>query len=210
MSRKILFMGDSVTDCGKKLGSGSQVIIGQGYPLMVAGRLGADYPAQYEFVNSGISGHRVVDLYARIKCDAWNHKPDVFSILIGINDVWHELAGNGVEADRFYTVYKMLVEDSMKVLPGVKMILMEPFVLRGKATDEHWDYFFKETKLRAEATKQIAAETRQHFLPLQNVFDEATKLAPGDYWIDDGVHPFPAGHQLIADAWIELFKKEIM
>ena len=121
---KILFQGDSITDCGR--GNG----LGQGYPLLVSARLGLDAPDKYEFLNFGISGHRVVDVYARIKKDGWNHNPDVFSILIGINDVWHELGGgNGVEADRFYTVLKMLADDTIARFPDIRMIFMEPFTL---------------------------------------------------------------------------------
>ena len=121
---KILFQGDSITDCGRGTG------LGQGYPLLISARLGLDAPGEHEFLNFGISGNRVVDVYARIKKDGWNHEPDVFSILIGINDVWHELGGgNGVEADRFYTVLKMLADDTIARFPGIRMIFMEPFTL---------------------------------------------------------------------------------
>lgn len=87
---KIVFLGDSITDVGKNLTNGSTIAIGQGYPLIVDAKLSASFPGKYEFHNAGVSGSRVVDLYARIKSDAWNRLPDVISILIGVNDVWHE------------------------------------------------------------------------------------------------------------------------
>jgi lysophospholipase L1-like esterase len=201
---KILFQGDSITDCGR--GNG----LGQGYPLLVSARLGLDAPDKYEFLNFGISGNRVVDVYARIKKDGWNHEPDVFSILIGINDVWHELGGqNGVEADRFYTVLKMLADDTIARFPKIRMIFMEPFTLNTGVVAENWDYFREETALRARAVERVARETNQLYLPLQHLFDAACEKADASYWLRDGVHPTAAGHQMIADAWLDLFEREI-
>ena len=65
---KILFQGDSITDVGRNNHSGSLIPIGQGYACLIASRLGADEPGKYDFVNLGISGNRIVDVYARIKC----------------------------------------------------------------------------------------------------------------------------------------------
>lgn len=204
----IHFQGDSITDVGRNATRGSMTSIGQGYPLLIHAQLSARFPQKYHFTNAGISGNRIVDVYARIKQDTWNLHPDFISILIGINDVWHEADGqNGVDARRFYNVYRMLVDDTMRVLPGVKMLLMEPFVVKGSATEAKWDYFRDETVLRREAVCRIAEETNQFFLPLQELFDEACKVAPAQCWIADGVHPTPAGHQLIADAWIKKFEE---
>lgn len=204
---KILFLGDSITDVGRNISNGSLVSIGQGYALMVSGQLGVRYPGRFTFENRGISGNRVVDIYARIKADCWNEKPDVVSVLVGVNDVWHELAcNNGVDYERFYRVYRALVTDTMHALPNVKMMLMEPFVLHGTATNESWDVFHREVLLRAEATKRIAEETGVLFVPLQQNLDSACSICPVPYWLGDGVHPTPAGHQLIADAWVEAFE----
>jgi len=203
-------MGDSITDVGRNTNNGSQISIGQGYPLLVTGRLGVKYPGQFNFVNTGVSGNRVVNIYARIKADVWNYAPDVHSILIGVNDVWHELNGNGVENDRYDAVYRMYISDTLKRFPNMKIIIMEPFVLHGSATDEHWDMFEPEVALRAATAKKIAADFGLSFLPLQKMFDDACKICPASYWLADGVHPTPAGHQLIADAWLDLFEKEIV
>ena len=208
---KILFQGDSITDTGRNTERGSLLNIGQGYAMLCSATLGAKYPNRFSFENRGISGNRIVDVYARIKVDGWNLAPDVMSVLIGVNDVWHELGGkNGVEADRFYRVYKMLVDDTMNALPNIRMILMEPFVLNCGATADNWGYFKSETALRAEAVKTIASECGQIFLPLQKMFDDACALAPAEYWIGDGVHPTVAGHKLIADTWIETFENKIL
>lgn len=204
---KIVFQGDSITDVGRNTNNGSQVSIGQGYALIADAFLSARYPGRYEFENRGVSGNRIVDVYARIKADVWNLQPDVLSVLIGINDVWHEQWGNGVDAVRFYNVYSMLVKDTLERFPLCKLILMEPFVLKGTATQENWQMFSAETRLRAEAVKRVAAENGVIFLPLQNVFDEALAKADASYWLRDGVHPTPAGHQLIAERWIDCFEQ---
>ncbi|MBQ9920892.1 MAG: lysophospholipase, partial [Clostridia bacterium] len=85
---RILFQGDSITDAGRA--RDNDINLGTGYPMLVKATLGFEEPGKYEFFNRGISGNRVVDLYARIKNDIINLKPDVMSILIGVNDVWHE------------------------------------------------------------------------------------------------------------------------
>lgn len=203
--KTILFQGDSITDCGRNYNNGSLLNIGQSYPLICGAKLGFENPQKYNFVNRGISGNRIVDLYARVKCDFWNEKPDVLSILIGVNDVWHELNGNGVEADRFDRVYRMLLSDTLERFPNLKLMLLEPFILQGTATTEHWDLFSSRVPENAEIVRKIAEDFGAKFVPLQAKFDEATKIAPNDYWLGDGVHPTIFGHQLIANEWLKAF-----
>ena len=106
--KRILFFGDSVTDCGRA--HNSLVDAGKGYAAFVKSELTYKYPTKYEFINKGISGNRIVDLYARKKVDLINLSPDYISILIGVNDVAHELYHkNGVNAKRYEDVYSMLV-----------------------------------------------------------------------------------------------------
>ena len=205
---KVLFLGDSITDAGRSIGNGSQISIGQGYAMLVAAKLSRAYPGQYEFLNYGISGNRIVDIYARIKADCWNHRPDVISILVGINDVAHEYsAGNGVDNDRFYRVYRMLIQDTLERLPGVKLILMEPFLTDGPNPSENRSAILKEVALRGQSVRRLAEEFNLAFVPLQDPIDEASRDVGSEYWVPDNVHPSPAGHQLIADAWLEAFEK---
>ena len=208
---KILFQGDSITDCGRNTSNGSMISIGQGYAMLVCAALGYKYPQEYEFENRGISGNRVVDVYSRIKADGWNLEPDVFSILIGVNDVWHEIGGgNGVDAARYEKVYRMMIEDTLERLPDTKFMILEPFVLKAAATEEKWDEFKREVALRAAAAKRVAEDYNLVFVPLQEKFDAATeKTNDASYWLADGVHPTPAGHGLIAEAWLEAFEKNI-
>jgi len=207
----IVFQGDSITDVGRNTTNGSMTSLGQGYPLMVTGDLGARHPEAFTFINRGISGNRIVDIYARIKRDVWNLKPDVFSLLIGVNDVWHEQGtdGNGVDAKRFEKMYQILVEDTLERFPNVKMMILEPFVLKGTATEAAWDMFEPEVALRAAAAKRTAEKYNLVFVPLQKIFDEACNRAPEAYWLADGVHPTAAGHRLIADEWEKAFYAEV-
>ena len=98
MAKRILFQGDSITDCSRSRSDLTEM--GGGYPRLVKAALGMDHPGEYEFINRGISGNRIVDLYARIKADFINLKPDYASIYIGVNDAWHEIGSqNGVDTD---------------------------------------------------------------------------------------------------------------
>lgn len=213
---KILFYGDSITDAGRNREMTTHLFgLGCGYVRAVADRLQGNDPEKYEIINRGISGNRVVDLYARIKIDAWNLKPDVLSILIGVNDVWHEVSGqNGVEIDRFENVYRMMLADTKKALPDTKIILCEPFVLKGVSTESTEEFPDKYEKFcvvyqYAEVVKKLAKEFDIPFLPLQEAFNKASKGGKEAYYLADGVHPHVAGATLIADEWVKLFKEKI-
>lgn len=203
---KILFQGDSITDAGRA--RDNDVNVGMGYPLLVKANLGFERPGEYEFINRGIGGNRIVDVYARIKKDIINIKPDVMSILIGVNDVWHELGEepNGVDADKYYKIYEMLIEEVKAALPDIKIIIIEPFVLRGSATDAKWDSFEPEVKKRAEMAKKISEKYSLPYIQLQKGFDELSETTGTGYWLRDGVHPTAMGHEYIKNEWIKKFK----
>lgn len=211
-AKKILFMGDSITDA--KRDRELDAYMGAGYATMVAGELGHKEPYVFEFVNRGISGNRIVDLHARIKQDMINLQPDYISILIGVNDVWHEYTRqNGVDADKFEVLYDMMIAELQRDIPGVKIMIMEPFVLPGSKTRTEedkpgrWEHFSSETPLRAAAAKRIAEKYDLVFVPLQAEFDRVNADAPDGYWLRDGVHPTAAGHDLIKQAWLKGFEK---
>ncbi|MBQ7225574.1 MAG: SGNH/GDSL hydrolase family protein [Clostridia bacterium] len=204
---RILFQGDSITDADRSREDSTR--LGRGYPLLVEAALGLEEPDKHEFINRGISGNRIVDLYARIKCDIINLKPDVMSILIGVNDVWHEIgeSPNGVSADKFFKIYSMLIEEIKEALPSIKIMILEPFVLEACSTTEHWEFFKTEVSKRAEAARKIAEKYSLPFIPLQTGFDELAKKAPNSYWLGDGVHPTAKGHEFIKSQWLKAFKE---
>ncbi|MBR2411699.1 MAG: SGNH/GDSL hydrolase family protein [Clostridia bacterium] len=206
--KTIVFQGDSITDAGRNRDRDSER--GIGYPTLVAGELGYKYPAEYDFINEGVSGDRIVDLYARIKRDIIHRRPDYLTILIGINDVWHEInERNGVENKKFFRVYCSLIEELKAVLPDLKIFILEPFVLKASATEKAWSVFRRETEMRAESAKAVAEKYGLFFIPLQEKFDEAATKAEASYWLSDGVHPTAAGHELIARELIPVLEKEI-
>ena len=201
---KILFQGDSITDALRERTNGRHM--GIGYPTLVSAALGYERDAEYEFINRGISGNRIVDLYARVKCDIINLAPDLISILIGVNDTWHEFDfANGVSAERFYDLYCMLIEDVMAALPKVKLMILEPFVLDAAATEGRYKEFRGEVELRAAAARRVAEKYGLTFVPLQEGFDRLAQEKPATFWLSDGVHPTDAGHEFIKRKWIEAF-----
>ena len=205
---RILFQGDSITDASRN--RERDCMRGHGYATIVSGKLGFDYPNEYEFINRGVGGNRVTDLLARIQCHIINLEPDVMSILIGVNDVWHEInSQNGVRTELFEHVYNILIQEVKAAKPDIKIMIMEPFVLKGSATEENWDAFKNGVAEKAAAVKRVAEKNGLPFISLQDKFDEACKKAPEDYWLFDGVHPTAAGHELIAREWIKKFEEII-
>ena len=212
MSKIILFQGDSITDC--KRNREEDHFRGSGYATMVSGVLGAEAPFEYKFINRGIGGNRIVDLLARIRRDMVNLKPDYMSVLIGVNDVWHEYTSqNGVSTERFERVYDMIIEELKQELPDLKIMILEPFILPGSATgntDAHpsrWEFFNEGVRKNACACKRIAEKHGLVYAPLQEMFDKANENAPDGYWLFDGVHPTAAGHELIKRAWLKGFEE---
>ncbi len=211
MSKLILFQGDSITDCGRDRNNDANP--GNGYPRLVKASLGYDCPNEYEFINRGISGNRIVDVYARIKADIINLKPDYLSIYIGVNDVWHELGHkNGVETPKFKKIYSMLLDEVKEACPDTKIFLIAPFVIKGGGTynpddTSYYEAFVKDVAEKEQVVKELAKEYGLPCIELQPAFDEACKKAPDSYWTADGVHPTPMGHELIKRLWLETFEK---
>ncbi len=202
--KNILFQGDSITDAGRIYENPDS--LGSGYANLVSAALGYERLNEYKFLNRGISGNRIVDLLARIKCDMINLKPDYMSILIGVNDVWHELDySNGVDSELFQTYYEIMIVELKKALPELKIMIMEPFLLKGPDTESKWEVFRCEVKKRAQAARNIAKKYNLTFVPLMKAFDDAQKDAPSTYWSADGVHPTAAGHEIIKREWIKAF-----
>ena len=142
------------------------------------------------------------DLAARWQQDAIDLEPAILSILIGVNDIWHKLGGHysGTVAD-YETGYRELLQRSLKELPGARIVVCEPFVLRCGAVNESW---FPEFDQRRAVARKLAEELRLDFVPFQSMFDAAARLARPAYWAGDGVHPTLAGHALMTKTWREV------
>ena len=202
--KTLVFQGDSITDCGRVTSGGAgypKDLWGPGYAGMIATQLMGDQPGKWEIINRGISGHRIVDLYARWRIDTLNFHPDIISMLIGVNDTGHEICNqNGVEVPRYDMIYRMLMDWTLEANPETKFVLMEPFVFPMGNVNDEW---IADVKKRQDVVKKIAEDYKQIFIPLQSVFNAALENSPQEYWMSDGVHPTPAGHHLIRKAWLE-------
>lgn len=207
----LLFQGDSITDAGR-LKDGPQAndaaSLGNGYARLAAARLLTDFPGITTH-NRGISGNRVWNLRDRWDADALDLNPTVVSILIGVNDTWHGVAkgqpvdvpGGGTSLAEFDRIYRELLERTKAQLPGVKLVICEPFVVECGAVLEM--NFHPDIDERTKLVHAIAEDFADVFVPFQSVFNDAIKRAEPAYWAHDGVHPTLAGHQLMADAWLK-------
>lgn len=201
----VLFQGDSITDCGRNQGDAlpnHAAALGTGYPLLIASAVLDQRPERdLSFFNRGVSGNRVPDLQERWQHDTLDVIPDVLSVLIGVNDLWHKLMGrsNGT-VDEYETGYDALLSQAKNALPGLRIIVLEPFVLRTGSVTDAW---FPEFDQRRAAAQRVAQRAGARFLPLQAMFDDLARRAPPAYWAADGVHPTPAGHGAIAQAWMD-------
>ena len=199
----VLFQGDSITDASRNrmvLEPNVARALGTGYPLLVASDVLRDRPERgYRFINRGISGNKVPDLAQRWATDTLALQPDVLSILIGVNDYWHHLLNGypGTVKD-YEDAYTALIDQTRRELPRVRLVILEPFVLRTGAVDARW---FPEFDERRAAAARVAQRARATWVPLQEKLDSAARKTGPGYWAADGVHPTPAGHELIAEQW---------
>ena len=199
----VLFQGDSITDSGRNRSATEPNTaggLGSGYPLLVTSAVLAERATrELQFYNRGISGNKVPDLQQRWTADTLDLKPDVLSILIGVNDFWHTLThGYTGTVQDYEQQFTALLDETRRALPQVRLIVFEPFVLRTGAVDARW---FPEFDQRRAAAARVAAHAGAKFVPLQAIFDNETRAAPPAYWAADGVHPTPAGHAVIAEQW---------
>ena len=200
--KTILFQGDSITACHRE---GDD--LGQGYAMLIARALEEAHPGQFRFINRGVSGDRITDLYARRQADIFDVKPDVLSILVGINGVWHEQTGNGgVDVETYLDTYDKLLREIKKKLPDTKILLMEPFVNEGSATEADIEYFEGEIAMRSEAVQMLCAKHDLFFLPLQFDLYDLEEQKPAGHWTLDGIHPTLNFHEHMAKKWVKAFE----
>ena len=202
----ILFQGDSITDAGRNKetkDANTQAAFGAGYVLLTAAELLNSLPVkELKIYNKGISGNKVFQLADRWQTDCLDLKPSVLSILIGVNDYWHKHNGKYDGTPEIYEKdYRALLKRSREALPGLKLVIGEPFAVLGcKAVDNTW---FPEFDAYRAIAKKLATEFDAIFIPYHDIFTKAAKVAPPTYWTADGVHPSVAGAKLMASAWIK-------
>jgi lysophospholipase L1-like esterase len=204
---KILFQGDSITDAFRKPDEiNSAYQLGNGYVFLIAAQLAARFPEKnWDFVNRGVSGNKILDLKNRWTNDVLMIRPNVLTIFIGVNDTLAAMQGQpSTNEQEFASAYQFLLQETRQHLPDTRFVLMEPFLLEVGEVRKSWCDHLRSRQLLVQA---IASETMSDFVPTQQIFDNASKIREPAFWSYDGIHPTHAGFQLLADAWLEVFEK---
>lgn len=201
----ILFQGDSITDARRDRTTAGKAndpgMLGRGYPFHLAGQILMDHAKlELSIYNRGVSGNKVPDLAARWQEDCLDLKPDLISILIGVNDIWHKMDGRYDGTPEVYRdEFAKLLTQTKTALPSATLVICEPFVLRCGAVKDSW---FPEFNTRRTFAAEVAKNAGAIWVPFQEAFDAAIKEGTEPaYWAADGVHPTQAGHALMAKVW---------
>ncbi|MFF8788005.1 SGNH/GDSL hydrolase family protein [Streptomyces sp. NPDC015125] len=210
----VMFTGDSITDCQRLL---SEDGLGFGYPLRVAGEWALRHPDRpVTWLNTGVGGHKVMDLEARWQTDVLDARPDVVSLLVGVNDMgWHTLDPKGyvIPVEEFEAGYDRLLAPLAEA--GTELILIEPFLLPihgvveagagvaliGEEERKEWR---TDLDPKIQVVRKLARKYGAQLLDADGMFAELAATTGPEYWAADGVHPTPAGHAALAAAWLRL------
>ncbi len=200
--KSIVFLGDSITDCGRQRDNIKS--LGTGYVNEIKQVLCNNST----IINKGIAGNKIADLYDRLQRDCIDLKPDIVSILIGINDAWHfvEQQYYDIEKEmaRFQKIYIDMVTE-IKNSGVQKIILLEPFVLPQQQQYLKWRI---DLDKRIQIIRTIAKKYQCLFVSLDGVMNEAGINREYSTYCQDGVHPTQKGHKLIAEQFIKVFCNE--
>lgn len=208
-----LFQGDSITDGNRGRNEDLNHILGHGYCFAVSSRIGADFPQYgYKFFNRGISGNSLSDLEKRWQTDTLDLRPDVLSLLVGINDVNALIDGNkkALDAKMFESTYRKLLTSCVEQNPNLLIVLGVPFFFASGWRKDQYQKWHPLTLERADIIRRIAADFNAVLVDYPKVFENAQQLVPIDYWIWDGVHPTAFGHELMAREWIKQVSKRLV
>lgn len=195
---KILFQGDSITDAGRDRNDPHDM--GTGYPKFASAMIADSFPnVDFEFINFGISGNRTCQLFDRLYVEGIVQQPDIISILIGVNDIWHRY----MDA-RIATTDEQLILNYREILKrlrhetNAKIVMLSPYLL---------DCSDKED-VRADvarilpAIRELAKEYADVYIPLDELFEQAMKTQPEpQYYSNDGVHPNANGAAFIGECY---------
>ena len=191
---KIVFQGDSITDAGRDRRNYHDM--GYGYPKFAVEHIRQAFPTvEFEFINQGISGNRTDQLFDRLYFDAIAFEPDIISILIGINDVWHRYGAGRVETTdaQIATNYRAILE-RLKAQTHAKIVILAPFLL----DNEEKESWRPEVNRVLTIVRALAEEFADAYVPLDTLFEEALKTQPEpQYYSADGVHPNDNGRAFI-------------
>ena len=197
----ILFTGDSITDCCRREAGVSS--LGNGYVSFVAAELLERYSQlNLNIINTGINGNTTRDILARWQPDCIDRKPDILSILIGINDLWRNYEpsklADAVSAKKYETNYREMLTSVREAL-DCQLVLIEPFMFCTDTNNE----IFSVLPLYIDVVCKLADEFNAILVPLQQMLSRDMQETPPEKWSDDMVHPETWAHEWIAKKWLE-------
>jgi lysophospholipase L1-like esterase len=202
-NQTIVFIGDSITDAGRR--ERAYRPLGYGYVHFAANQLFAKYPElDLKIINKGISGHTIRDLDGRWKRDCLAHKPDILSVLIGINDVWRQHADMLDEAvfpNEYKSTYERLLTQAREN-SNCQLVLMEPFMFCNDVANP----MFSSLQEFINIVHNLAEQFDAVLVPLQEAINDKIKQVPPHKWSGDMVHPDLWAHAWIAQRWLEATK----
>lgn len=203
--KTILFLGDSITACGREKDDPNS--LGNGYAMLAAKALEEKYPGQFRFVNRGVPGDWLDKVYQRRQEDVLDVKPDYMSLLVGVNDVAVGIKrGGGIDIQAYMEQYDDLLNQVHRELPDTKLLLVEPFINEGDVTRADIEAFEEGVAMCSEAVQMLCAKHDLPFLSLQFDLYELEEQHPAGHWTLDGVHPTLNFHEYIAQKWVKAFE----
>ena len=191
MSKVTVFIGDSVTDCGRL----EEPPFGDGYVFKIANstRLSG------EIINVGTSGHRLVDLENRWNADVLAHQPTLVSVAIGINDTWRRYDDNDpTSVEAFEDSYRRVLA-ATKAQGNPELVLCEPFLL---AVRDEMNTWREDLDPKIAVVHKLATEFNAKLVPFDQRFNDLAKEMSMSELAEDGIHPSKLGHQIMADLWL--------
>ncbi|MFB7252176.1 SGNH/GDSL hydrolase family protein [Microbacterium sp. NPDC056234] len=192
--RTILFFGDSITDAGRR---DDPEELGDGFVRVIADRLGGTRP-DLRVVNRGIGGNRTGDLIARLEEDCIDERPDVVSILIGINDVWRRYDDDDATGVEQFEANLRTILTAIRERTDAAIVILEPFLL--PVTDKL--RFREDLDPKIEIERRLADEFGAVFVPLDAMLAERSQQSSPEAIAGDGIHPTPEGHLIVAETWL--------
>jgi lysophospholipase L1-like esterase len=201
---RIVFFGDSITDCERD--RSDEKSLGNGYVKVLADKLRPIYPdMDIDLINKGVSGNEVCDLLARVQRDVIDLQPDAVVIMIGINNVIHQFKyGKELNLKQFEKDFTELVTRLKEA--GIVVIFLEPFLL--PAPDKRRMRMLFEKEL--EIIHRIGVGMCDEFVAYDEMFNGLCETIPYTVYSEDGVHPTFKGSNLIANQAIKAIRKHLM
>lgn len=198
---RILFQGDSITDAGRDKRNYHDM--GNGYPKYASALLAQAFPEQsLEFINLGIGGNRTDQLFDRLYPDGIALCPDIISILVGINDVWHRYN----ESQKIETTNEQIEVNYRAILTRLrkqttaKIVLLSPYLL--DCNDK--ELIRADLPALLSIVRKLAKEFADVYIPLDEHFERVLKTQPEPhYYSADGVHPNENGAKFIGKLYYE-------